>query len=107
MPNGVEVVLKDSTKGTYYHESCKECKFYPCQDAVISVRITHDGKIKRCLIRNDNLVPLLPLLRKGAMEECAISLGKVFKLMTESMYYPHMWSPEILIKQKKGGSYRV
>lgn len=101
MPNSVEVFLKDSTRGTYYHPTCEECKFYPCQDAVISVRVTHDGQLKRCLIRNDNLVPLLPMIRKGDVEACIRAIQEIFALMSESTYHPQKWNAEILIDQKK------
>ena len=59
MKNGLKVVLKDAAAGTYYSKSCLSCRFYPCQDALISLRVTHDGHLKRCLIRNDNIVNIL------------------------------------------------
>lgn len=98
-PDGLKVLLKDSTSGTYYHKTCEECKFYPCQDAVISVRVTHDGKLKRCLIRNDNLVPILPYIKNGKKEKALEKIEEVLKIMVESKYYPRKWSPEILISQ--------
>jgi len=101
MPNSVQVVLKDSTRGTYYHSTCEDCKFYPCQDAIISARVTHDGHLKRCLIRNDNLVPLLPLIRKGDTEACIRAIQETFNLMSKSTYYPCKWDPEVLIEQKR------
>lgn len=100
MPNGLQVVVKDSTQGTYYHASCKDCRNYPCQDALISVRVTHDGCLKRCLVRNDNLVPLLPLLRHDRMEEIHHAIGEVFRLMTESSYHPYTWKPDFLLKRE-------
>ena len=102
MQNGVQVVLNDSSRGTFYHNTCEECGFYPCQDAVISVRVTHDGQLKRCLIRNDNLVPLLQMLQNSDITGCINLIQKVFTFMTESKYYPHKWSPEVLINQKIG-----
>jgi cyclic pyranopterin phosphate synthase len=85
------ILLKDSTIGTYYHSSCKVCKNYPCQDALISVRVTHDGKLKRCLIRNDNMVDILKYIRADETEK-ALSLTKsVFRIMVESEYFPNMF----------------
>lgn len=101
--NGTKILLKDSTRGTYYHKICEECKFYPCQDAVISVRVTHDGKLKRCLIRNDNLVSILPYIKEGKKEDALEKMEEVFRIMVESKYYPKKWSPEILISQMEGG----
>lgn len=97
--DGLQVVVKDSTRGTYYHSTCETCKNYPCQDALISVRLTHDGSLKRCLIRNDNLVPLLPLLRSGQLEKVREMLRDTFLLMTESTYHPFAWKPDTLLNQ--------
>ena len=41
------VYIKDATEGTNYSEECKNCKNYPCQDALISIRITADGQLKK------------------------------------------------------------
>ncbi len=41
--NGTEVMVKDACIGTNYHETCNACINYPCQDALISLRVTHDG----------------------------------------------------------------
>jgi cyclic pyranopterin phosphate synthase len=102
LPNGPQVVVKDSTQGTYYHSSCKTCKNYPCQDALISVRVTHDGCLKRCLIRNDNLVPLLPLLHDGHIAEAASAINETFVIMTESSYHPFAWNPDSLLERGSG-----
>lgn len=95
-PNGLQVVVKDSTRGTYYHPSCKECKNYPCQDALISVRLTHDGMLKRCLIRNDNLIPAYQLLSMGEQVKLEQELADIFNLMVASEYYPFAWDPSKL-----------
>ncbi len=36
MPNGLQVVLKDSVRGTFYADYCSSCPLFPCQDALIS-----------------------------------------------------------------------
>ncbi|BDZ70287.1 hypothetical protein GCM10025861_08040 [Methanobacterium petrolearium] len=41
-------------------EFCKNCT---------RLRITPDGKLKPCLLRNDNLVDLIEPMRKGASDE--------------------------------------
>lgn len=99
MDSGLQVVIKDSTRGTYYHKSCKKCKNYPCQDALISVRVTHDGCLKRCLIRNDNLVPLLPVVRAGCSEEALVAIQEAFSIMRESEYQPFAWDPFTLLRK--------
>lgn len=56
MPNGSVVMIKDARKGTWYGDTCKECKYYPCQDALMALRITSDGCLQRCLLRDDQEV---------------------------------------------------
>ena len=62
MANGATVMIKDARKGTWYGDTCAGCKHYPCQDAIMALRITSDGCLQRCLIRSDNLVNLLAQL---------------------------------------------
>jgi cyclic pyranopterin phosphate synthase len=44
------------------------------------LRVTNDGKLKPCLMRNDNLVDILTPLRKGANDE---QLAELFKLANQ------------------------
>ena len=44
------------------------------------IRITSDGKLKPCLMKNDNLVDILTPLRKGSNDE---QLAELFKLANE------------------------
>ena len=92
--NGTEVVVKDASIGTNYHETCNACINYPCQDALISLRVTHDGKLKRCLIRDDNLVDVLTLLRGGDKEEVRRLISESYKIFEETKYQPNAWNPE-------------
>lgn len=101
-PNNTQIVLKDSTRGTFYHKSCEDCKNYPCQDAIISVRVTHDGHLKRCLIRNDNMVKILPMVREGKMNNAIQAIKDTFEIMTKSKYYPFAWKPNFYLNEKIG-----
>lgn len=92
--NGTEVVVKDASIGTNYHATCSSCTNYPCQDALISLRVTHDGRLKRCLIRDDNLVDVLTPLRKGNKEEVRKLISESYKIFEETKYLPNAWSPE-------------
>lgn len=93
------VLLKDSMQGTFYNKKCEDCSYYPCQDAVISVRITHDGHIKRCLFNNENLVNLNEYLQNNNILGLENALKETFNLMIDSKYYPHKWYPELLEKR--------
>jgi cyclic pyranopterin phosphate synthase len=44
------------------------------------LRVTSDGKLKPCLMRNDNLVDILAPLRKGATDE---QLAELFRLANQ------------------------
>ncbi len=91
---GTEVIVKDASIGTNYHETCNSCTNYPCQDALISLRVTHDGRLKRCLIRDDNLVDVLAPLRSGNTEEVRRLITESYKIFEETKYQPNAWSPE-------------
>lgn len=93
MQNGLQVVLKDSTEGTYYADYCSTCPLYPCQDALISLRLTHDGHLKMCLIRNDNLLDVLTPLRGGDAKLVKERFQDRFEILTSAKYYPHRWQP--------------
>lgn len=96
MPNGLQVVLKDATEGTYYADYCLGCNFYPCQDALISLRVTHDGRLKMCLIRNDNLLDILTPMRTGNTSEMKKIIKERFDILISSRFYPHKWEPKII-----------
>jgi len=66
MPNGATVMIKDARKGTWYGNICKDCRYYQCQDALMALRLTSDGCLQRCLLRDDNLIDLLSLVEGGA-----------------------------------------
>src|SRR3989344_6763539 len=92
--NGTEVIVKDASIGTNYHDTCNSCTNYPCQDALISLRVTHDGRLKRCLIRDDNLVDVLTPLRSENKEEVRKLIAESYSIFEETKYQPNAWSPE-------------
>lgn len=94
LDNGVRVMLRDATVGTNYDSlTCGECKYYPCQDALISLRITHDGLLKKCLIRNDNLVDVATPLRQGDIEGARSRIQAVFDIFMRAEYKANAWKP--------------
>lgn len=58
----VDVIVKTSQAGAYYHESCKSCRFFPCYDALMALRLTPDGKLQKCLLRSDNWFDMYSVL---------------------------------------------
>jgi cyclic pyranopterin phosphate synthase len=101
MPDGLQVVMKDSLYGLCYGASCRECPKYPCQDAVISLRVTHDGRLKKCLVRDDNLVPLRQQLLNRDGHAVENSLGAMFQELTSSRLVPGVWSPTVVPGQAR------
>ena len=92
LKNGVKILLRDATVGTNYDAAtCGVCKYYPCQDALISLRITHNGLLKRCLIRNDNLVDVITPLRKGDKEEATNRIKYCFDILMRADYKANEW----------------
>lgn len=94
LDSGVRVMLRDATVGTNYDPlTCMDCRHYPCQDALISVRLTHDGFLKKCLIRNDNLIDVITPLRNGNIEETKNRIRSTFNIFMRSEYIPNAWKP--------------
>lgn len=97
---GGTVMLRDATVGTNYNPAiCGNCNLYPCQDALISVRLTHDGKLKTCLVRNDNLVDLMDSYRGGNTDETRRTISSIFDLLDNAQYEPNKWKPKGGYKQ--------
>ena len=100
--NGVKVLLRDATVGTNYDlATCGSCKYYPCQDALISLRLTHDGHLKKCLIRNDNLVDVITPLRENNRQEALDRIKGCYDILMRAEYQPNAWGPENDRKNKR------
>lgn len=96
LKNGVAVFLRDATMGTHYGEICKTCKNFPCQDGLMALRLTCDGKLKFCLYRNDNLVDLFSVVELSVgIEKTIREVINVFR-NSESK---KAWSPEIELQR--------
>ncbi len=63
--SGLTVQIKDARRGAWYSDVCQECALYPCHDAIMALRLTTEGGLQRCLVRDDNLLDLLAPLREG------------------------------------------
>ena len=97
LKNGVRVFLRDATMGTHYGEICKTCKNFPCQDGLMALRLTCDGKLKYCLYRNDNLVDLFSMINSGdvGVEKSIRGVIDVFR----NSEFKKAWSPEIELQR--------
>jgi cyclic pyranopterin phosphate synthase len=77
MPSGVKVMIKSAHFGAYYGATCSECQHYPCWDALMALRVTANGMLQYCLVRDDNLVDLLGMLRRGDAAEAERAVASV------------------------------
>ncbi|MFI4910440.1 MAG: radical SAM protein [Sedimentisphaeraceae bacterium JB056] len=52
--DGINVVIKDSLKGSYYNSKCRSCSMYPCLHGLYCPIITSDGTLQpsNCVNRN-------------------------------------------------------
>ena len=58
LPGEIEILVKSADAGAFYGDICFSCSNYPCHDAIMALRLTPDGKLQRCLRRNDNLLDI-------------------------------------------------
>ncbi|MCZ7601634.1 MAG: radical SAM protein [Melioribacteraceae bacterium] len=68
LESGLDVVVKDHLQGAWYGSVCKNCKFYPCHDALMAIRLTPDYRLQFCLLREDTAINLLPYLIQNDTE---------------------------------------
>lgn len=88
MPNGATVVIKSSNSGAWYGDVCANCTFFPCHDAIMSLRLTSDGKLQRCLLREDNLIDLLSMVNKETpQKEIDAVIRTVLATYQEAVFY--------------------
>lgn len=93
LANHAIVSIKDARTGTWYGELCIKCDHYPCQDALMALRLTADGYLQRCLIRSDTMEDLLSSYKdqgSEAAEAVAISVLRTFR---EATYAGPVWKP--------------
>jgi cyclic pyranopterin phosphate synthase len=62
LDSGLEVLLKDSTEGSWYGSICRNCVFFPCHDALMALRLTADLRLQFCLLRGDNTIDLTEIV---------------------------------------------
>lgn len=100
LQNNVEIFCRDASVGTHYNRQlCYMCSNFPCQDGLMALRLTCDGKIKFCLYRNDNLLDLI----KKNNNEIEKTIEDAIKVFAEAKFEKR-WSAYIeaeKIKNKK------
>ena len=85
LPNNVDVVVKTSQEGAFYHADCKKCVNFPCYDALMALRLTPNGSLQRCLLREDNLVDLKSYVHNE--DDLDDAIRKVLSTYSEAVFY--------------------
>lgn len=62
MPSGLVVSVKDHQEGAWYGSICEGCQHFPCNSAIVALRLTAGKRLQYCLLRDDLCVDLEPTL---------------------------------------------
>ena len=84
---GVIIQIKDSLIGSHYSSDCKKCSYYPCQDAIMALRLTSQGFLQKCLYRDDNLVAI----NSGDMKQ----FNEVINFYKSASFVANAWKPKV------------
>lgn len=87
MPSGLKVIVKDHAAGAWYGNICRDCKFYPCHDALMALRITADLRLQLCLLRDDLSPSIRPYIEQG-LEVLREFIGRQIAIYSEAEYTP-------------------
>lgn len=65
LQGGASVTWKMFRGGACYGPSCRSCDHFPCDDALMALRLLPNGCLQTCLKREDNLVDLWAAIGSG------------------------------------------
>ena len=65
LPGEASVMWKMFRGGACYGPACRICDHFPCDDALMALRLLPDGCLQTCLKREDNLVDLWAAIGSG------------------------------------------
>jgi molybdenum cofactor biosynthesis enzyme MoaA len=85
---GIQVIFKDSFRGTYYHPFCKNCANYPCQEGFYTPFISSDGTLHPSHCTNSKFAKTLPFKSKKEIRENLNWLLGEFKKISYSHKLP-------------------
>lgn len=63
--SGLTVTVKNHRAGAWYGSKCGGCRYFPCHDALMALRLTADLRLQFCLLREDVAVNLRTALANG------------------------------------------
>lgn len=86
MENGGVVLFKQLTAGGWYAPTCQKCPHFPCDDALMALRLQPTSSLQVCLKRDDNLLPLGESLRCGNMKEAELLAAEALNIFRSAEY---------------------
>ncbi|SEM81548.1 radical SAM protein [Streptacidiphilus jiangxiensis] len=98
MPSGMEVVVKDSAAGAWYGSVCKGCPIFPCHDALMALRLTADGRLQFCLLREDVTVDLAQHLAAGDTAAVDAAVEAAFHVYADAYFRAGAATPQQLLE---------
>jgi MoaA/NifB/PqqE/SkfB family radical SAM enzyme len=94
----IQVIFKDSFRGTHYHPLCRNCANYPCQEGFYTPFISSDGTLHPSHCTNSNFTKSLAFKSKKEIRENLMWLLNEFKRISYSHKLPHF------LRKKLGGN---
>ncbi len=92
--DGTRILVKESLNGTHYGDVCEGCPFFPCQDGLYGIKITHEGMIKYCWPRNDINLNILKKINENDIENAKSMMNTALKTFNSS-YLRKKWKYNI------------
>lgn len=86
LPSGLEIIVKDHRAGAWYGNICSSCRYYPCHDALMALRLTADSRLQFCLLREDITIDLREQLAKGPRAVAAV-LAHALKVYDQATFH--------------------
>jgi cyclic pyranopterin phosphate synthase len=87
LPNGATILIKSSNEGAWYGGICEGCALFPCHDALMAVRLTADGKLQYCLLREDNLVDLRSMVQRGDVTGAEAAVAEAVRMYSQARFF--------------------
>ncbi|HEY7483627.1 MAG TPA: radical SAM protein [Streptosporangiaceae bacterium] len=87
MPSGATVLVKTANEGAWYGGICEGCRFFPCHDALMAVRLTAAGELQHCLLRDDNLVDVRSMIDAGRADDAELAIRSALDVYASARFF--------------------
>lgn len=87
MGNGGVVLFKQLTAGGWYAPTCQKCEHFPCDDALMALRLQPEGALQVCLKRNDNLLSLRESLLCGNRKDAELLAAEALGIFRSAEFF--------------------